>query len=70
MDIRTKTGIIIRKGRLYLVGRIVMSDELRWSPSPYDAWRTRDRDAARAVAIKTGGVQMLFNPVSGQLRIL
>ena len=44
MDIRTKTGIIIRNDGKYLVGRILYSRQLRWSDSPYDAWITRNRD--------------------------
>lgn len=68
MDIREKTGLIIRKDGKYLVGKIVFSDELRWSLSPWDAWRTRIRANARSIAEKTGGEIMLFNPVAGQLR--
>lgn len=68
MDIREKTGLIIRKDGKYLVGKIVFSDELRWSLSPWDAWWTRIRANARSIAEKTGGEIMLFNPVAGQLR--
>lgn len=68
MDIRRKTGLIIRKGTEYLVGKIVFSEELRWSTSPWDAWRTRIRANARSIAEKTGGEIMLFNPVSGELK--
>ena len=67
MDIRRKTGLIIRRGSEYLVGRIVFSDDLRWSTSPWDAWRTRIQANARSIAEKTGGEIMLFNPVSGQI---
>ena len=70
MDIRTKTGIIIRNEGKYLVGTILYSKQLRWSDSPYDAWITRNRDAAEAVAGKTGGALMLFNPIVGQIREL
>lgn len=70
MDLRLYTCIIIRKNGEYLVGRVLGSRELRWSVSPFDAWRTRDRDKARAVARKTGGVTMLFNPVIGKTQIL
>lgn len=68
MDIRRFTCLIVRRNGEYLVGRVMGSQELRWSRSPYDALRTRDVDAARQVARKTGGVLMLFNPVVGQLR--
>ena len=69
-DIRTKTCLIIRKNHEYLVGRIMYSTELRWSNSPYDAWKTRDREKAEKYALKTGGIVMLFNPVARQMRVL
>ena len=69
-DIRRQTGIIIRKNGEYLVGRICWSRELKWSDSPYDAWKTRDREEAEAVARATGGVMMLWNPVVKQLRVM
>ena len=67
-DIRKKTGLIIRKGSEYLVGAILYSTDLRWSRSPWDAWRTRDREKAEKLARVTGGDLWLFNPVAGQLR--
>ena len=67
-DIRTKTCIIIRKNSEFLVGYIVYSDELRWSVSPYDAWKTRRKENAQAVAHIVGGDLWLFNPIVGQLR--
>lgn len=69
MDIRRATVVIVRKNDRYLCGRILYSDEMRWSPSPYDAWRTRDRQEAEQVARAVGGITMLFNPVARQLRI-
>ena len=68
MDIRGETALIIRKDGEFLVGRIIFSNELRWSRSPWDAWKTRIRANARRIAEKTGGEIMLFNPVAGQLR--
>ena len=70
MDIRLLTCVIIRKNGKYLVGRILGSADLRWSDSPHDAWRTRNREAARQMARRTGGTMMLFNPAAGQLRVL
>lgn len=64
-DIRRKTGLIVRRNGEYLVGH---SCFLRWSTSPYDAWRTRNRDDAEQVAEKVGGELWLFNPVVGQIR--
>ena len=68
MDIRRKTCLIIRRGPEFLVGRVFFSDELRWSASPWDAWKTRIRANARSIAEKTGGEIMLFNPINGQMR--
>lgn len=68
MNIREQTAIIIQKDGLYLVGTILGGPDLRWSYSPWDAWRTRRRDKALIVADRIGGTQMLFNPVAGQLR--
>lgn len=68
MDIRTQTGIIIKRGTEFLVGTICYSKELRWTTSPWEAWRTRKREEAEAVAAKVGGEMWLFKPVAGQMR--
>ena len=68
MDIREHTGLIIKKDGKYLVGKVLDLNILRWSDSPYDAWRTRIRAKARSIAEKTGGEIMLFNPIAGQER--
>ena len=68
MNIRKQTCLIIKRGREYLVGTILYSTDLRWSRSPWDAWRTRDREKAEKLARVTGGDLWLFNPVAGQLR--
>ena len=64
--LRRETCIIIRKDGDYLVGTILYSRDLRWSYSAFDAWRTRDREAARRVARVVGGVLVLFNPIIGK----
>ena len=69
-DIRKKTCIVIRKNGEYLVGYIVFTDELRWSGSPYDAWKTRKKEKAAKVARKTGGIMVLFNPIVKQMRVM
>lgn len=69
-DIRKATCLIIRKNHEYLQGRILYSRDLRWSRSPYDAWRTRDIEKAEEYARKTGGIVMLFNPIARQIRVL
>jgi len=60
--------MIIRKDGMYLVGRILYSDDLRWSGSPWDAWSTRIRAEARSIQEKVGGEIVLWNPVAGQLK--
>lgn len=68
MNIRKCTVVIIKRGAEYLVGRIPYTTELRWSRSPYDAWKTREKGKAQAVAHVVGGDLWLFNPIAGQLR--
>lgn len=67
-DIRKETGLIIGNGSEFLIGRCIVTKQLRWSISPYDAWKTRIRAQALSVAEKTGCEVFLFNPVVGQLR--
>ena len=67
-DIRLCTGLIIMKDSEFLVGRIIGTDGLKWSKSPWEAWRTRIRANARSVQSKIGGDIMLFNPIAGKIR--
>ena len=69
-EIRKQTCLIIRKKGEFLVSTILCSTNLRWSTSPYDAWRTRDRMAAELVAWATGGELVLFNPVVNQMKVI
>ncbi len=69
-DIRKKICCIVRKNGEYLVGYVLWSEDLRWSASPYDAWKTRRKEKAEDVARRTGGIVMLWNPVVRQLRVL
>ena len=69
-DIRRQTCIIIRKNGEYLVGRILGSKDLRWSNYAYEAYRTRNKEKAEKIARKVGGITMLFNPVTGDLRVM
>lgn len=69
-DIRKLTCIVIRKNGEYLVGRQLGGGGLKWSWSIYEAWRTRDRKEAEAVARATGGVMVLFNPVVNQKKVM
>lgn len=68
IDIRIYTGIIIEKDSKFLVGREMLTKRLKWSDSPYEAWRTRKRDKAYIVADKVKGTRYLFNPVARQIR--
>ena len=70
MDIRRETCLIVKKDNRYLVGRIIFSQQLRWSRDRYDAFRTRDKEAARRIARAVGGRMVLFNPVVGQERYI
>lgn len=69
-DIRKQTCIVIRKSGKYLIGTILYSDELRWSDSVYDAWRTRSLEEARRIARVTGGIMILFNPIIGKTKVM
>ena len=69
MDIRKKTCLIIKKNGHYLAGRIIFSTDLRWSIYRHEAVRTRDIDKAKDIARKTGGILMLFNPITGDARL-
>ena len=68
VNIRLYTRIIIEKDDMYLVGREILTGNLRWSDSPYDAWHTRAKDKAYIVCCAVRGKRMLFNPVVKQLR--
>lgn len=70
MDIRLKTCLVIKKNGRYLVGRILWSQDLRWSLYVYDAYRTRNMEKARELARKTGGILVLFNSVTGETRTI
>ena len=62
-DIRLRTKLIIKRGSEFLVGRD-MFGKLKFSPSPWDAWQTRDWETARSVARHIGGDLWLFNNVT------
>lgn len=64
-DIRRKTTLVVEKDGEYLMA---FNFFLRYALSPYDAWQTRDVEAARMVADRIKGNLMLFNPVVGQIR--
>ena len=67
-DIHTRTFLILRKNRLYLVGYDALVHKPKWSQDCYDAWRTKDVEKARKVAAKTGADILLFNPLLSQIK--
>ena len=69
-DIRRQTCVIIRKNGQYLVGKILGSQDLRWSIYAHEAWRTRDREEAEEVAKKVGGIMVLYNPIVRQTKVI
>ena len=69
-DIRKKTCIIVRKNGEYLVGLEMGGPGMKWSISPFDAWRTRNREAAARIARITGGIMVLWNPIVNQMKVM
>ena len=65
VDLRDYEEFVVRKGRLYMFS--VTDGYLRWTNSPYDAWRHKRRDKARMVAKRIGGRVCAFNPVTGEV---
>ena len=70
VDIRLYTRLIVRKNGEYLVGREMLSRQLKWNTSPYDAWWTRSIDDGRKLANRVGGTLVLFNPAIGETKDL
>ena len=67
MDIRLYTRcVIISREETYLQCRSIVTGELIWSDSPYDAWATRKLASAFRVAHRVGGSVRLFNPIIGR----
>lgn len=70
VNVKNYTRVIIRKNRQYLRGKEMATGNMLWDSSPYMAWYTRDVYKARNVALKVGGIAMLFNPVVGRVMVL
>ena len=66
--LRRETVLILKKDGYFLVGTILDSNKLRWSDSPWSAWRTREKQKAVKIAERTGSEIFMFNPIVGQLR--
>ena len=52
------------------MGKEYLSDDMRWSWSAFDAWKTRDIEDARDVARETGGIMVLFNPIVNKKKVI
>lgn len=62
---------VVKQGRQYIVAIPYKNTKYcRFSPSPYDAWMTRDREQAEEVARRTGGIMVLFNPIVNQEKVM
>lgn len=70
VDIRNYTRIIIRKNRLFLSRKEMLTNTIVWNNSTYEAWFTRDKHEAAKMALKTGGTMMLFNPIIGKTAVM
>ena len=70
VDIRLYTRAIICKDGQYLLSVNEFTKEPRWNSSPYEAWWTRDMNAAVRVAKKLNARPVLFNPVVGKVKQL
>lgn len=70
-DIRLATYLIVTKDGQYLseVGTMMVGKAI-WDPHLSNAWRTRDRATARAVAEKYGGQLALFNEILWKVKKL
>ena len=69
-DARLKTALIVVKDRQYLSRVEIVTGRVVWDPHLSNAWTTRDRKAAAAVARKLGGTLALFNPIVWEVREL
>lgn len=68
-DIRKSTCIIVERNGYYLVAADVFGN-IRWSRSPYDAYRIRQKMIAYKLAWRVGGSALLFNPIVGKTKSL
>ena len=66
--IRMKTVLIVERDGEYLSRKMLLTGTVMWSNSKWEAWKTRDRDLAEAMAARYGGRLMLFNPIIGRIK--
>ena len=69
-ELRKHTFIIIRKNGEYLAGRVFYSKQLRWTIYAHEAAKTRKKELAEKVARRVGGIMMLYNDITRDIRVL
>lgn len=71
MDVTRYDGILIQKGKKYLVAvRNNGKQTLKWSTSPWDGVLIEKLSDAQRVAKKVGGKIVRFNPVTGVISLV
>ena len=69
-DLRKHTFIIIRKNGVYLAGRVFYSEQLRWTIYAHEAAKTRNKALAEKAAKRVGGIMLLYNDITREIRVL
>lgn len=69
-DIRRHTFCIIRRNGEYMAGRILGSNDIRWTIYAHEAVKTRNRQLAEEIARKIGGIVVLYNDITLETKIL
>ena len=67
-EIKKQTCLVVEKDGEYLAGLGSAIGFTYWDRHLTNAWKTRDKEEAMAVAAKYGGRLMLFNPIVWQTR--
>ena len=69
-DIRKHTFCIIRKNGKYIASRILGSNQIRWTIYAHEAAKTRNREKAEEIARRIGGIVMLYNDITRDIKVL
>lgn len=69
-NIRKHTFCIIRKNGEYIAGRKLWGDGIRWSIYAHEAAKTRNRATAEEIARKIGGIVLLYNDITREIKVL
>ena len=67
-EIKKQTCLVIEKDGEYLAGYRTAIGFVYWTRHLTDAWKTRNKEEAMAVATTYGGRLMLFNPIVWQTK--